>query len=307
MAALPQPPVGRAWGTRRGAFVLGGEVYGLKNLSALQALALRHHYPQFMLRPTSPQRPSLEISLRAWLHPLVNPIAVTAHGQYAPILTHSLSRITITGANFQAQIDRNKAARTTLALRQGAPAAHLNAIDNVLRVVAAYRALSVQGLLLHSAGLVLKDRRAYLCIGHSGVGKTTLSQKARTAGVSILSDDINIVSPSGAGSFHAYPVPFTGALGRTATRLAPSGYPLAGLFFLEQGSATRAHALSKAAAVARLVASSPFVNADPYLSFALLQTAAALARQVPTRTLMSRREDDFTPIHTLLRELNDGY
>ncbi|MFZ1325863.1 MAG: hypothetical protein WAT67_07545 [Candidatus Contendobacter sp.] len=305
MAALPQPPIGRAWGTRRGALVLGGEVYGLKNLSALQALALRHHYPQFMLRPTSPQRPALEISLCAWLHPPTNPIAVTARGQYAPILTHSPSRITITGVNFQAQIDRNKAARATLSLRQGTPAAHLNAIDNVLRVVAAYRALSVQGLLLHSAGLVLKDRRAYLFIGHSGVGKTTLSRKARTVGVSILSDDINIVSPSGTESFQAYPVPFTGALGQTATRQAPSGYPLAGLFFLEQGSATHVHALSKAAAVARLVAASPFVNADPYLSFALLQTAAAVARQVPTQTLVSRREDDFTPIHALLRELTD--
>ncbi len=233
-----------------------------------------------------------------------NPEAFTANGQYTPILERTPGQLTLTGINFQATLEWGEPMRATLAVAHGTDLAQLNAVENFLRVASAYRVLANQGVLLHSAGIVL-DGRAYLFAGQSGAGKTTLTRKAHQAGAGILSDDINIVLPVESAGYRAYPVPFAGDFGQTPDLLSPGGYPLVALCFLEQGGAATLKPLSKAAAAARLVSASPFVNADPYAAPDLLEVAANLVRRVPVRKLVSRREDDFDLIRGLLREITD--
>ena len=234
----------------------------------------------------------------------IDPQAFLVDSQYTPIIERTPKQLTITGLDFQATIKWDAPAQAILGVSHEEHQPRLGAIENFLRVASAYRVLAQQGVLLHSAGLVL-DGQAYLFAGRSGAGKTTLTRKAHAAGAGILSDDINIALPDENGGFRAFPVLFAGDFGQTPDLLAPGGYPLAALCFLEQGGAATLEPLSKAAAVARLVAACPFVNADPYKSADLLEAAANLVRQVPVRKLISRREDDFNLIHGLLRELTD--
>ena len=65
-------------------------------------------------------------------------------------------------------------------------------IENYLRLVTAYAALSMGGVLFHSAGVVV-DGRAYLFVGRSGAGKSTLARLALATGTDILSDDNNLL------------------------------------------------------------------------------------------------------------------
>lgn len=287
-------------GSREGVIELPGGAYRFHGLNQAQVTALSRRYRWHLAN--SPESDDLAVQICELAHPI--PIALEAfsfNGEYGPILERTPDRLTITGINFRATVERGEPIRAILALT---PEDQLNAIENFLRVVSAYRVLRKGGLLLHSAGLVV-DEQAYLFAGRSGAGKTTLTRKAHQAGAGILSDDINIALPDENGSFRAYPVPFAGDFGQTPDRLAPGGYPLAALCVLEQGGAAALEPLSNAAAAARLVSASPFVNADPYQAAELLEVAATLVHQVPVRKLISRREDDFNLIHGLLRELTD--
>lgn len=298
-------PVGDSPGLGVTAIRLASGVYRFDDLSEAQAVTLCQRYSQFFANSPFPRGPGLAVEMRELAHPIpTHPEAFTVAGEYAPILERTPDQLTVTGINFQAVLQSGEPGRATLAVTPGPDSALINAIENFLRVVSAYRVLSKGGLLLHSAGLVV-DGRAYLFAGQSGAGKTTLTSKAHAAGAGILSDDINIALPGEDGRLRAYPVPFAGDFGQTPDRLAPGGYPLAALCVLEQGGAATLEPLSNAAAAARLVAACPFVNADPDKSADLLEAAANLVRQIPVRKLISRREDDFTVIRGLLRELTD--
>lgn len=288
-------------GDRLGYVVtLVGGRYRFHGLSNAQTIALSRRYRQYSA--SSLESGTLAVEVRELVHPI--PIALEAfsfNGEYGPILERTPDRLTITGINFRAIVERDRLIQAILELT---PEDQLNAIENFLRVVSAYQVLSKRGLLLHSAGLVV-DEQAYLFVGRSGAGKTTLTRKAHSAGAGILSDDINTALPSEDECFRAYPVPFAGDFGQTPDLLSPGGYPLAALCFLEQGGAATLEPLTNAAAVARLVAACPFVNDDPDKAPDLLEAAANLVRQVPMRKLISRREDDFDLIHALLREITD--
>ena len=281
------------------------DAYRFHDLSAAQAATLSQRYTRFLSSSARLGDRALAVDMRELAPPIpTNPEAFTVDGQYSPMLERTPDQLTVTGINFRATLAWSEPMRATLAVARGTDSALINAVENFLRVASAYRVLSKRGLLLHSAGIVL-DQRAYLFAGQSGAGKTTLTRKAHEAGAGILSDDINIALPAENEGFRAYPVPFAGDFGQTPDLLSPGGYPLAGLCFLEQGGTATLEPLSKAAAAARLVSASPFVNTDPYVAPDLLEVAANLVRRVPVRKLISRREDDFNLIRGLLRDITD--
>jgi hypothetical protein len=295
----------RPCGVRESVIELAGSAYRFLDLSEAQAITLIQRYSRPHSSLPRPNDPALPVEMRELAQPIpTNPDAYTVNRQYAPILERTYDRLTVTGINFQATIEWRKPVRAMLALAKGTDPAHLNAVENFLRIASAYRVLDNKGVLVHSAGIVLAGL-AYLFAGQSGAGKTTLTRKAHEASAGILSDDINIALPAENGDFRVYPVPFAGDFGQTPDLLSPGGYPLGGLLFLEQGQAARLEPLSSAAAVARLVAASPFVNTDPYRAPDLLEVAANLVRRVPVRKLISRREDDFALIRGLLREITN--
>src|SRR5206468_8735402 len=78
--------------------------------------------------------------------------------------------------------------RGAIALARGMYEPDLRAIENFVRAAVAWRAVSLGGALVHSAGAVWKGK-GYLFYGPSGAGKSTLS--ACNTRASIVSDDLS--------------------------------------------------------------------------------------------------------------------
>lgn len=75
------------------------------------------------------------------------------------------------------------------------------------------------GLLLHASTCV-RDGVAYLFMGHSGAGKSTISELAESVGAFILSDDRTIITMED-GVPTAWGTPWHGSFARTASGSAP--------------------------------------------------------------------------------------
>ena len=189
-------------------------------------------------------------------------------------------------------------------IRRGGAAAEarlLDAFENYLRTVVAYRLLFLGGALFHSSAVVASGQ-AHLFLGPSGAGKTTVARLGLDDGLTVLSDDINAVLPgNGRACLEVQRLPFAGDLGAVgveasrATEKAPcldgGPIPLASVQRLEQSDQVSRRLLSPARALAALLASAPFVNTDPYRAPALADNLAALQSQV--HQLAFRRDASF--------------
>jgi hypothetical protein len=154
--------------------------------------------------------------------------------------------------------------------------------ENFLRVLVAYRLLEIGGVVLHSAGVV-KDGAAFLFLGRSGAGKTTVARLSLARGADVLSDDLNalVAGVAGVAGCAVLKLPFTGDLGERRAVRAP--VPLGGLLRLEQDTADALAPLSRAETLACLLACSPFVNFDPHRRERLEQVLLALAAAAAPR------------------------
>ncbi len=222
---------------------------------------------------------------------------LTINGQYAPRKVRHAddNGLNITGVNFEASFALISPGPSSLGVVEEKELAYANVIENYLRIVSAHKVLGHRGLVLHSAGLVFDDE-AYIFSGRSNAGKTTLTRKSYEIGARVLSDDINLVLPGGAG-YNAYAVPFTGEFGRTLEHDGgKESYPLAGIILLEQGDRLEASAVSESIAVARLLSGCPFVNTDKDESEALFDSVTRLVSKVPVIRLLNRRADKIDDI-----------
>lgn len=147
--------------------------------------------------------------------------------------------------------------------------------ENFLRVLTAYRLLERGDAVLHGAA-VAGPRGVHLFLGRSGAGKSTISRLAEERGATVLSDDLNALCLED-GSPVVRKLPFTGDYGDARTPLAAA--PLAGLYRLEKSPDDALRPLSRAEAVACLLACSPFVNADPHRRDGLLGNLLRLVPQ----------------------------
>lgn len=145
--------------------------------------------------------------------------------------------------------------------------------------------LGGQGIVLHAAG-ALVNGRGLACAGVSGAGKSTLTGLASgRAGWTSLSDDRVIVRNGGGGpTLHGTPWP---GEGRSAENRQG---PLAGLLFLEQGSANSTRRIASRDALARLLrtASVPWYDAE-YLG-GVLGVCGEIVAGVPSAVLTFRPE-----------------
>ena len=159
--------------------------------------------------------------------------------------------------------------------------------ENFCRVLVAYRLLEVGGVVLHSAG-VARHGAAFLFLGRSGAGKTTVSAASLAAGAEVLSDDVNALLPPPDGERpRVVKLPFTGDLGDRRSTRGP--LPLAALLWLEKADVDALAPLSRASALAALFACAPFVNSDPHRREALLANLARLVPPAAFRLRFSRR------------------
>jgi hypothetical protein len=225
------------------------------------------------------------------------------NGQYSPLIRRTGAGIAITGFDFVGHLDRAGAApfQATLAVAKEEELARSFVLENFLRILLAHHVLDRGGVLLHSAGVLYRDR-AYLFSGRSNAGKTTLARKAAAAGARVLSDDINLVIPEN-GGYRVHKVPFTGEFGRRAENLSGcESFPLGGLALLEKAPALTAAPVRPAESVAGLLTGCPFVNDDSEEFPALLEVLTQLVSHTPMIRMGVARDDPFEAVMgTLLR------
>jgi len=273
---------GESWGDRRLTLDLPGGPYLAAGLSAAQAAAAEERFGELC----RPARGGEAVELRLFAVSPGEFLPVDTRGwEYALDFDHQPAAVRVAGLHLMARLDLAPASLQVALWTSedgGAPGDRFPGIfENVLRIAVAYRLLDAGGLVVHSAG-VADGESAYLFLGRSGAGKTTLSRLSEAAGRTVLSDDLNALLP-GADGPRVAKLPFTGDVG-DRRRGAPA-LPLARLLRLEKGAADELRPLSKAGAAAQLVACAPFVNVDPHRRERVAAIAEALAAAAPAGVL----------------------
>lgn len=164
-----------------------------------------------------------------------------------------------------------------------------SAFENMFRVIVAYRLLSQGGMVLHSAGLA-QDNNAWLFIGRSGAGKSTISTLGERAGLTILSDDMNAIVLQD-GTYVTEQLPFAGEHGQTA--LTRGKFPVQAIHYLQKSSTNELEDTPAAERLAELMVCSPFINTDPYRYADLAQNLATLREKVSGGHLKFRLNGGF--------------
>ena len=130
------------------------------------------------------------------------------------------------------------------------------------------------GLLIHASTAIL-DRGAYVFVGHSGAGKSTMAAIAEAAGARIPTDDRTIITVTN-GEVMAWGTPWHGSL----VRKSPEGAPVRGLFLLQQAAADRIEPLAPGRAAKEL-----FVRLiQPRLDTREVHETLGLLEQIVQRT-----------------------
>ena len=154
------------------------------------------------------------------------------------------------------------------------------------------QALAVNaGMLLHAAAVV-KDRKAFLFLGRSGDGKSTVA--SLSGNHTILGDDVIAVRRSGS-SYTVFPtlwkqMPFTKSAERSRARVAA-------IFFIKKSSRISFKPTSPEEAFKRMLCSHIhfLVYTERPLLDNIFATVSDFARDVPAYDMEFTRYDDFWP------------
>lgn len=162
---------------------------------------------------------------------------------------------------------------------------NLYAIDTALRIINSLW-LAQQGSFLVHAASAVRDGRAFLFVGVSGAGKTTISRLA-PSDVTLLSDEISCVRRLAHGYF-AHGTPFAGELGQPGANVVA---PLVAIYQLAQASENSLVPLQPAQAAAELLRNILLFSREERLVTDVFHSACHLASMVPVYRL------GFTPDH----------
>jgi hypothetical protein len=146
-----------------------------------------------------------------------------------------------------------------------------------------------RGLLLHAACLI-RDERAYLFVGRSGAGKTTLARNA--SGYKYVHDD-TVAIRRRHGRWWAYGIPTLDNSGRPGANTAAK---VGGLYLTEKSSGLRLSPLCRKAALRALPAHVIVPVSDPVAYRCLIDTLFSLVVDVDVQRLRFRRDSDVADI-----------
>ncbi len=271
---FPARRAGEPWGDRAVALDVAGGPYLLSGLAAAQEEALR-----WRLGPLcGPAAATGGAAIKVFRAPAADFLPIDTRGwEYTLDLEPAPRSVRVAGLHLMARLDWTPAPAGGLWTPETAGEEWTSVCENYLRLLTAYRLLEEGGTLLHSAG-VSDGESAWLLLGPSGAGKTTASRLCLAAGGTVLSDDLNAVTFGPEGAL-LRKLPFTGDLGDRAG--GPASVPLRAVLRLRQGPAEALAPLSRASALAALIAAAPYVNRDPWRREPLLAVLERLARAVP--------------------------
>ncbi len=156
------------------------------------------------------------------------------------------------------------------------------------------------GILVHSCS-VLRGDRAFLFVGESGAGKTTIARLSAPS--LILSDEVSAILPAGpAGdSYACHATPFWGDLadgldeeGRRVTlREQPAAAPLARILFPRKDTRDAVMPVSSSYAFMELAREAFAFGEDDEAATAISATCGRVAESVPAAELHFRKTPEF--------------
>jgi hypothetical protein len=153
-------------------------------------------------------------------------------------------------------------------------------IDAVLRIVHSLVLAKQGGFLLHSASAI-RNGKAFLFAGVSGVGKTTISHLA-PSDTTLLSDEISYVRKQSDDDYVAFGTPFTRELVNQGENASA---PVAALYLLAQGPENRIDSVTVADAGRELLANMLFFAEDQEMVYWAFQAACDFVHRVPVHRL----------------------
>lgn len=160
------------------------------------------------------------------------------------------------------------------------------ALDSVLRVLLTRLLLPAPGFLLHAA-TVVQDGRAYVFMGRSGAGKSTVASLSPRG--SVLTDEISLLRRVD-GTWYAHGTPFWGEFRAAGQNRR---VPLASVFALMQARRNRTVALAPRQALAGLLGNTLFFSDARAEREQLLRTQMSLIEALPVARLEFRRDETF--------------
>jgi len=258
---FPARRSGEAWGSLDINLALSGGPYRFSGLNADQAAAVRERFGSYCEEAGAGKAAVESVLFRA---AEADFRTIDVRGwEYALDLDATPESVRLAGLRLVGRLDWRPDLAGALWTPDGGGAAFAGIFENFLRVLVAYRLRALGGAVLHCAAVVSPQSQgaARLFLGRSGAGKSTISRLAQEHGAEVLSDDLNALRLE-AGAVTVEKLPFTGDYGDPRTPSPP--VPLAGLYRLEKDTADALRPLSRAEAVACLLACSPFVNADAH-------------------------------------------
>jgi hypothetical protein len=167
-------------------------------------------------------------------------------------------------------------------------------IDLFLRVVYACLVFQSGGVLFHGAG-ILRRQNGYLFIGHSGVGKTTVSRLS--VNDQVLNDDLVVVLPATESGQKPVEANFEGKNGRSwtiystpfsnPTQVKPSNATtsLASVFHLVQDKQVYLEGLGNGQAIGELLANVPVIPRNSKNNIGLLERLEMFHQDIPVFNL----------------------
>lgn len=283
-ALFPRRISGEVWGSSSVRIDLAGERYAVEGLSETQAASLAARYGA---RVTS-DAGSAAATFVVFRAPLSDFRAIDTRGwEYSLDLDWSETAVAMAGMRLMARADF-VTSRAGLWTSVDDEAEFWGVLENVLRPVLAARLLAAGGLLVHSAAI-----NGWVFASASGGGKSTISRMALSAGLPVLSDDLNALVRT-AGGFSILPLPFTGDLEETHLSVTPQR--LAAIIGLEKAESDQTRNMTLADAVSLLVRCAPYVNQDPHRTALLVDRAAEIASASKRAVLAFRLGSDVWPI-----------
>jgi hypothetical protein len=159
-------------------------------------------------------------------------------------------------------------------------------LDSLLRILLSVLLVERRGCLLHAA-TVVRGGKAYVFMGRSGAGKSTVASLAPAG--SVLTDEISLLRCD-EGTWRAYGTPFWGEFRADGQNRAA---PLAGILALAQAPRNRVQRIPPRQALAGLLGNTLFFAPGREPRERLLGILAGLLQSVPVYRLEFRKEPSF--------------
>jgi hypothetical protein len=145
------------------------------------------------------------------------------------------------------------------------------------------RRLGIYGGAMIHASMAVLDGGAYLFMGHSGAGKSTIAELAETVGAWIPTDDRTILTVDG-GEVTAWGTPWHGSLARTSGASAP----VRSISLLVQATEDRLEPIVSSRAIKEMFVRTVQAAVTPREVHSTMQSLEAIASAIPIYELHFR-------------------